>query len=823
MAKIQTYKFVNPGVAASANPATAAARSQTLAFNRLGRTVSDIAVTVADIEKVAIISKKDAARRELLERRQKQRERDAAAEEAAEQSKLTKKKPRLTNAVKAKAKKSFGFITQFLKPVGDFLAAVGAFAITKEVLEWFGNEENKEKLRTFLEKAQFVFDKLFGWAKTLVQTTLDGLSDLLGDESTLKDRLIGLGKVMLGITALKYLMNPFGLISDIVFLANALGGGGGNRPNANQRNQQQRRPQLGSGQVSGGSRPAGFVSRSDARGNQVAGAGRQYRSNLNRVGQAATTQPLKPSRFAGFKANLQTGTAGVPLPAGAQRGLYNTAGKAKKLFAGAKGFFKAMKIPVIGPILLGIGSYMETGKIDQALFVAGGAAIGGALGTMIPIPVLGTLIGETIGGYIGDLMYILLKGGGPEAVGEKLKKDLESILQVGQAAMDWAGNGFSRFYKGLPKHKIPNWVVGIGGQEIPKPEAILNPLVTAPLALKAFFSTDPINESPAEKLAREKKEKEQLQRQQALEDMRLAAMQNAQAEFDRKWGIEYSEGGQTPQPYFLGGIVKGIGKAIGGVAKGIGKAVGSVGKAVSGVLSNPIVGAVASFIPGAAPIVAGVQGIAGLMSGDPIGAALGAASFIPGVGGFVDKAIGFLDSPLGGVAQNIFSGNFGAALTGGLNMINPALGGIASQAMSGNFMDAALSGLGMISPKAAEFASGVLANGFNPLGMMQGLADNFGMGGIMKAIVGGDYMSALTQVGSELGVDPKILGVAKEGQKMLSGEKSFSAEYAMQQVMEFIPIPMVIEKLTPIPQAVPINSGPTIVQANPTSLGGRMQ
>ena len=34
-AKIQTYKFVNPGVAASANPATAAARSQTLAFNRL--------------------------------------------------------------------------------------------------------------------------------------------------------------------------------------------------------------------------------------------------------------------------------------------------------------------------------------------------------------------------------------------------------------------------------------------------------------------------------------------------------------------------------------------------------------------------------------------------------------------------------------------------------------------------------------------------------------------------------------------------------------------------------------------------------------------
>ena len=138
-------------MAASANPATAAARPQTLAFNRLGRTVSDIAVTVADIEKVAIISKKDAARRELLERRQKQRER-CRRRRSKSIYKLTKKKPRLSNAVKAGAKKSFGFITQFLKPAGDFLAAVGAFAITKEVLEWFGNEENKENYE-LLEKA----------------------------------------------------------------------------------------------------------------------------------------------------------------------------------------------------------------------------------------------------------------------------------------------------------------------------------------------------------------------------------------------------------------------------------------------------------------------------------------------------------------------------------------------------------------------------------------------------------------------------------------------------------------------------------------------
>ena len=835
MAKIQTYKFVNPGVAASANPANAAARSQTLAFNRLGRTVSDIAITVADIEKVAIISKKDAARRELLERRQKQRERDAAAEEAAEQSKLTKKKPRLSNAVKAGAKKSFGFITQFLKPVGDFLAAVGAFAITKEVLEWFGNEENKEKLRTFLEKAQFVFDKLFGWAKTLVQTTLDGLSDLFGDESTFKDRLIGLGKVMLGITALKYLMNPFSLISDIIFLANALSGRGGSQPDKpGKPGKPGRKPPTtrpSASRTPTTRPPSSAATRStNARIRHVqrthGPAARNIFENALKNGKspasanAAVTRALNKGQIVS-KPAASSLAASTAKPGQILRGgLGKSANRfGLKLFGKSgvtalKGIFG--RVPIFGPIMVAVGSILAGEPLDQTLFKAFGAAIGGFLGSFIPIPVLGTLLGEMIGTYGGDLAYILFKGGGAEAVGQKLKKDIEGLLQVGKAAMDWASNGFGRFYEGLPKHKIPNWVIGIGGAEVPKPEAILNPLFTAPLALKAFFSTDPINPTPAEKLAQEKKEKEQLERQQALEDIRAAE----QEAFDRKYGIVLeSEGGQVPQPYFLGGIVKGIKKAVGG----IGKAIGGVGKAVSGVLSNPIVGAVASFIPGAAPIVAGVQGIAGLMSGDPIGAALGAASFIPGVGGFVDKAIGFLDSPLGGVAQNIFSGNFGAALTGGLNMINPALGGIASQAMSGNFMDAALSGLGMISPKAAEFASGVLANGFNPLGMMQGLADNFGMGGIMKAIVGGDYMSALTQVGSELGVDPKILGVAKEGQKMLSGEKSFSAEYAMQQVMEFIPIPMVIEKLTPIPQAVPINSGPTIVQANPTSLGGRMQ
>ena len=69
-------------------------------------------------------------------------------------------------------------------------------------------------------------------------------------------------------------------------------------------------------------------------------------------------------------------------------------------------------------------------KFDKALFKMGGAAIGGVIGSFIPIPVVGTMIGTFLGEYIGDIFYTLLRGGGViEAVGEKLKKDIGEALK----------------------------------------------------------------------------------------------------------------------------------------------------------------------------------------------------------------------------------------------------------------------------------------------------------------------------------------------------------------------------------------------------------
>ena len=180
MAKLQTYKFINPGLAASASPVVTAAKTQTLAFNRLGSTVSGIGLAVQDLEKIALLQVKDVDKRAILERRQKRREADAAAEESQELKKVNKGKVTKQAEKRTKKKaKGFGWVTNLLQPLGNILLSIGSLAITKEALEWFGDEENIEKLVTFIDKAKFVFEKLFGWASTLVGTTLDGFSDLV--------------------------------------------------------------------------------------------------------------------------------------------------------------------------------------------------------------------------------------------------------------------------------------------------------------------------------------------------------------------------------------------------------------------------------------------------------------------------------------------------------------------------------------------------------------------------------------------------------------------------------------------------------------------
>ena len=308
----------------------------------------------------------------------------------------------------------------------------------------------------------------------------------------------------------------------------------------------------------------------------------------------------------------------------------------------------------------------------------------------------------------------------------------------------------------------------------------------------------------------------------------------------------FAEGGELPE-YGIGGFFKGIKKAVSGVWKGVTK-----------IASNPIVGTALSFIPGMQIPMAIVNGVNSAMNGNIMGAL---SAGLSGLGQFANintvNAISqpqwlqnlrfsgfgqglanmyhsganawgaltsgfnnFMGSKWGQIGQQVLGGDY----MGALNTFNPKWGGIASDIMSGNYGGA----LSAFNPEMGAMVTKGMAmiDSFrnDPMGLISQIAEQQGMGGVLKAVTGlfggGDKITAMTQIASEMGIDPKILGAVKSAHQQALSEGGISAEYAMEQAMEFIPIPTIIEKIVTIPQAVAINTGggTQIIVSAPNSL-----
>ena len=67
-------------------------------------------------------------------------------------------------------------------------------------------------------------------------------------------------------------------------------------------------------------------------------------------------------------------------------------------------------------------------------------------------------------------------------------------------------------------------------------------------------------------------------------------------------------------------------------------------------------------------------------------------------------------------------------------------------------------------------------------------------------------MTGLRQLAPELGVDPAILGVYDEGRQYFTNGK-FNAQLAMQNAIEFIPVPLILKEAIVAPAPVGINTG----------------
>ena len=823
MAKIQTYKFVNPGVAASASPAVAAARTQTLALNRLGSTVSSIASLVSDIEKISIAQIKNDKVRIQAERRAERRRLDAAAEESSELKKTSKEKPKLTSQLKRVAKGSLGWLETFLAPLGKVLLSLASFALTQKTLEYLADENNLEKITTFFEKATFVFNKLKEFAENIGSAIGKGLDFIFGKETTIEERLNAFGKIAMAIGGIAGMIAAAGGIRDLLDAGDSLtdiDGGRrtpkGSTPDGKPVKPPKPTPTNPSGADPDIEGPRGRPSANTVKGRYGDAAEAAYKKILKERGEDAARA---------FLGELENSGGSVTKAQQRFNNRYIKKGKFKKIeppkpslasrvFGGIQDLGKkGLSLVGQGLTNLGKGALEQFNKLSNAgktawnntvaatnalkdnatkwaaiqgdKFKKGAAALGErakialfqkVLEPLRPIidPIakkakqIGELIFENlkkIPGFEKVLKFLKQKGidglGAVATAGKKLGKRAGTIIPVVGGlvnlafAYDRAANGDSigALLEGT------SGILDIAGLFTGGTTSGVSMLIDGYMFARDFIPQLQEGENAVINRLGVGGFKSQI-------DTVLDKLPNL-GEI-----IGMITGNNEPkQEMFLGGVVKNIGNAV-----------SSVGKAVSNVVSNPIVQTAASFIPGAAPIMAGLNTIA---TGNP----MSMLGLVPGVGSF-------MSGPIGNIISDVVSGNFMNAATTGLGMVNPAMGQLVGSV------------------------------GFNPMSMIDGLANQVGMGGIYKAVTGaagGNYNGALKEAGMELGIDPKILGAVEDTSKRVFSDKGFSAQYAMQQTMEFIPVPMIMEKLVPIPQAVPINTGGGVVNATPTAMQTRMR
>ena len=150
---------------------------------------------------------------------------------------------------------------------------------------------------------------------------------------------------------------------------------------------------------------------------------------------------------------------------------------------------KGIRIPIVGPLIMGITEFLGSGDLGKALFVAIGTGLGELLGSAIPIPVVGTLLGGLIGSFVGELLYDLIIKKDPGAALTKLKDAASAIFNTGKAVFDWLKGGFGRFIDGIPKVQLLPLT-----PKVPDPRWLINPfnvMDKLKLLKNSFFPPNP--------------------------------------------------------------------------------------------------------------------------------------------------------------------------------------------------------------------------------------------------------------------------------------------------------------------------------------------
>ena len=217
---------------------------------------------------------------------------------------------------------------------------------------------------------------------------------------------------------------------------------------------------------------------------EIPGVKNAVRKGKAKIGRLIGRGGRKFLKSVGKKGLKKTITGG--LKKGAVKGAQKIGGFALKLFGKAAKViapgFKAAKpfvskffgrVPIVGPLIVGIVSLLSGEGAGKAIFKMVGAALGGFLGASLAAGVttatvgLGALVspamvmlGELIGVFVGDMLYDLIFGGGLASIMGKLKKLVGDVfkkaLNIGGAIVDFIKNGLSTFLEDFPTIPIPD-------------------------------------------------------------------------------------------------------------------------------------------------------------------------------------------------------------------------------------------------------------------------------------------------------------------------------------------------------------------------------
>ena len=860
MAKIEAYKFVNPGVLTAKTPAVVAARQSLLASNRLGKTITGLGNEVVDINKITNLRLKIADRAEIAERRAKRKAQDQEAEALQEsvagrknlsdyfnqQSKKKLRKGSVKGNIGAMFKGAFGWIQPLLQPFIDMFVKIGALAFMNELLKWASDEENIKKMELFFCKAEFVFKKIYGFGKWIIKDNLiDGFNKLFGSDETFLGRVEGLGKLMTGVIGLRYLMAPWKLITDILNMLNIISGKGPkgkpgvpkNKPGKNFRPKVTTSQGASAGPLRGireflrKFKPKPKPTVSGQTGNwfsnlfkkkpKVTQSGQgNFLSNLFKKKPNITQSGAKGNWLSNLFKGNKTTTSGVKPPSfSAPKVTTGMGGVKPNLLTKSKSLLSKIKPGqvVSGVKGLGIGLVADY-------------AINSVADALITKPIENAT-NKRREKKVNEKFLEL----GSEGVVEYYEKALAE--ENSKKGLNWWQNGLTLGYGNI-----------FVGPSKPKVEKLTQAL------------------DYAKEITKPKDE---------LPKINYDANKNKKKKGLFGWGfLGLNKGGELPE-FIFGGIFRGIKRAVSGVVNTVGKVVSGVVNTVTKVVSNPIVSTALSFVPGIGPIVGAINAVSNLAQGNILGAitsGIGAvgqfanintvnainqprwmqnlrfskfgrglsnlyfkgANAFSAASSFLSNTVGAItDSRIGKIGMKLLGGNTGGAIGEVVGMI-PGLQG--RMEGFGNWLEKnqlqgilgavpGVSGLlknipNVMSIPGMEKILGGEGYGFSASRALGSVADRFGMGGIYAAIMSGaqsgDYVQGLRELAPELGVDPRILGVLDKGRALLSNNK-FNAEYAMQTAIEFLPVPLIVEKLIPAPTPVPINSGDTYLVAPSTT------